>query len=99
MRNRGLGRRAAAALALILCLAFAGQAAFGALERRVDLDLVDAELADVFRALAELGDMNIVLDPAVRGTLTIRLHGLAVEDALRLVAYTTGVKYRVEGST
>ncbi|MDD2202317.1 MAG: secretin N-terminal domain-containing protein, partial [Firmicutes bacterium] len=76
-----------------------GQATLVAAERRIDLDLVGAELAEVFRALAELGDMNIVLDPAVRGTLTIRLNDLQVEEALRLVAYTTGVDYRIVGST
>jgi type II secretory pathway component GspD/PulD (secretin) len=99
MRNTGSGRRSLSAIALVLCLALVGQATLGAAERRVDLDLVGAELAEVFRALAELGDMNIVLDPAVRGTLTIRLNDLPVEEALRLVAYTTGVDYRVVGST
>ena len=99
MRNTGSVRRSLAAIALVLCLALVGQAALGAREREVDLDLVGAELAEVFRALAELGDLNIVLDPAVRGTLTIRLSDLPVEEALRLVAYTAGVDYRVVGST
>ncbi|MDD4337937.1 MAG: hypothetical protein PHH46_11235, partial [Firmicutes bacterium] len=76
MRNTGSGRRSLAAIALVLCLALVGQATLVAAERRIDLDLVGAELAEVFRALAELGDMNIVLDPAVRGTLTIRLNDL-----------------------
>lgn len=99
MRNTGSVRRSLAAIALILCLALLGQAAFGANERQVDLDLVGAELADVFRALAELGSLNIVLDPAVRGTLTIRLTDLPVEEALKLVAYATGVDYKIVGST
>lgn len=82
----------------VVCLALAGRPV-AAVSPRVDLDLVGAGIADVFRALAELGDMNIVLDPAVSGTLTIRLHDLTVEEALKLVAYTTGVEYRVVGSS
>ena len=78
-------------MAAVVCLALAGRPA-AAGSPRVDLDLVGAGIADVFRALAELGDMNIVLDPAVSGTLTIRLHDLSVEEALKLVAYTTGVE-------
>ena len=82
----------------VVCLALAGRPVAAA-SPRVDLDLIGAGIADVFRALAELGDMNIVLDPAVSGTLTIRLHDLTVEEALKLVAYTTGVEYRVVGSS
>ena len=82
---------------LVPCPLGAGR--IGANERQVDLDLVGAELADVFRALAELGSLNIVLDPAVRGTLTIRLTDLPVEEALKLVAYATGVDYKIVGST
>ena len=85
-------------MAAVVCLALAGRPVAAA-SPRVDLDLVGAGIADVFRALAELGDMNIVLDPAVSGTLTIRLHDLTVEEALKLVAYTTGVEYRVVGSS
>lgn len=85
-------------MAAVVCLALAGRPV-AAGSPRVDLDLVGAGIADVFRALAELGDMNIVLDPAVSGTLTIRLHDLTVEEALKLVAYTTGVEYRVVGSS
>ena len=85
-------------MAVVVCLALGGPPV-AAVSPGVDLDLVGADIADVFRALAELGEMNIVLDPAVSGTLTIRLHDLTVEEALKLVAYTTGVEYRVVGSS
>ena len=85
-------------VAMVVCLALAGRPVEAG-SPKVDMDLVGAGIADVFRALAELGDMNIVLDPAVSGTLTIRLHDLTVEEALKLVAYTTGVEYRVVGSS
>ncbi|MBP7165486.1 MAG: hypothetical protein KBB15_07515, partial [Firmicutes bacterium] len=85
-------------VAMVVCLAL-GSTPAAAGSPKVDLDLVGAGIADVFRALAELGNMNIVLDPAVSGTLTIRLHDLTVEEALKLVAYTTGVEYRVVGSS
>ena len=85
-------------MAVVVCLALGGPPV-AAVSPEVDLDLVGADIADVFRALAELGEMNIVLDPAVSGTLTIRLHDLTVEEGLKLVAYTTGVEYRIVGSS
>lgn len=89
----------ARAAAVVICLALVLAPGALAASPKVDLDLVGAEVADVFRALAELGEMNIVLDPAVRGTLTIRLHDLTCEEALQLVAYTTGVEYRIVGTS
>ena len=89
----------ACAAAVVICLALALAPGALAASPKVDLDLVGAEIADVFRALAELGEMNIVLDPAVQGTLTIRLHDLTCEEALKLVAYTTGVEYRIVGTS
>ena len=89
----------ACAAAVVICLALALAPGALAASPKVDLDLVGAEIADVFRALAELGEMNIVLDPAVQGRLTIRLHDLTCEEALKLVAYITGVEYRIVGTS
>ncbi|MEA4882885.1 MAG: secretin N-terminal domain-containing protein [Clostridia bacterium] len=99
MRKAGYARQAIYGIVLLLCLIFAVPAVAGEQAGRVSLDLKGAEISEVFRALAELGNMNIVLDPAVRGTLTIRLKDLGIDEALKLVAYTTGVEYRIVGSS
>ena len=66
---------------------------------KVNMNLKGADIAEVFRGLAEVGGLNIVLDPAVKGTLTIKLQDLTVDEALKLVAYAAGVEYRVIGSS
>ncbi|MCR4425992.1 MAG: secretin and TonB N-terminal domain-containing protein [Firmicutes bacterium] len=94
-------KRAVMTLAVILILCFGCPPVVGQTNTptRVSVDLKGAEISEVFRVLAELADMNIVLDPGVRGTLSIRLQDLSVEEALDLIAYTTGLQYRKAGST
>lgn len=60
-----------------------------------DFDVVEADLRDVFRSLAEIGDINVLLDPSVRGVATIKLkHGLTIKEALEMLAQTYGYSYR-----
>jgi LysM repeat protein len=65
-----------------------------------DLDVVETDIRDVFRSLAELGDLNILLDPTVQGPVTIKLkQGLTVKESLELLAQTHGHSFRwVPGS-
>ncbi len=60
-----------------------------------DFDVFDADIRDVMRSLAELGDINILMDPVVKGPVTIRLkHGMTVKEAIELVSQTNGYSYR-----
>ncbi len=60
-----------------------------------DFDVFDADIRDVMRSLAELGDVNVLMDPAVKGPVTIRLkHGMTVKEAIELVSQTNGYSYR-----
>ena len=43
--------------------------------------------------MAEVSGLNIVLDPSVRGTLTVKLQDVEIDEALKLVAYAAGVGY------
>lgn len=83
------------ALLLVVGMAFGPLAA--AAPAMVNMNLKGADVAEVFRALGEVGGLNIVLDPAVKGTLTVKLQDVTVDEALQLVAYATGVQYRVVG--
>lgn len=53
---------------------------------RIDLDLEGAELHNVFRLLADVGGVNIVVSDQVRGTLTIRLKQVPWDQALHAIA-------------
>jgi len=64
----------------------------------VDLDLKSADLADVFRLLADVGHVNIVVDGSVTGTVTLRLKHVPWDQALDLVARTHGLALEREGN-
>jgi LysM repeat protein len=58
-------------------------------------DIFEADIRDVFRSLAELGDLNVLLDRDVQGLVTINLkHGLKISEAIELLARTYGYSYR-----
>src|SRR5262249_50157863 len=50
--------------------------------KRISLNFKDADLKDVFRLFHEITGFNIVLDPAVSGTLTIVLENVPEDQAL-----------------
>ena len=62
--------------------------------RRVRLDFVDADVQEVFRALAAQTRANIVVSPEVKGVITASLRGMNVEEALDAVSRMAGVAYR-----
>lgn len=59
------------------------------------LDVFDADIREVFRSLGELGNLSVLLDPAVKANVTIGLkEGLTVQSAIELLAQTYGYSYR-----
>ncbi len=64
----------------------------------VDLDLRNADLADVFRLLADVGHVNIVVDGEVHGTITLRLRHLPWDQALDVIAHAKGLGLEREGN-
>jgi type IV pilus assembly protein PilQ len=64
----------------------------------VDLDLKSADLANVFRLLADVGRVNIVVGGEITGTVTLRLKHVPWDQALDLVARTHGLELRREGT-
>ena len=72
---------------------------------RIDLDVVQADVRDVARLLAEVGGVNIVLGDEVTGRITARLKAvrwdLALQTLLRSRGYAvlrTGNIWRVAGA-
>jgi type IV pilus assembly protein PilQ len=52
----------------------------------IDLDVKSADLADVFRLLAEVGHVNIVVAGEVTGTITLGLKRVPWDQALDVIA-------------
>lgn len=65
----------------------------------VNMEFKHAPLVDVFQILGQLGGYNILVDPSVSGEVSFVLKNLPVEEALDLVARTTGYRYKLMGNT
>lgn len=66
---------------------------------QVTVDFVGAEIADVLKALSLQTQTNIVTSPEVKGTVTVSLAGVGVEDALDLITRLSGYRYAKLGNT
>lgn len=64
----------------------------------VSLNLKDVDLADFFRLIHEISGLNIVVDPAVRGTLTVALIAVPWDQALDVVLKNHGLLSELEGN-
>jgi type IV pilus assembly protein PilQ len=64
----------------------------------VDLDLKDADLANVFRLLADVGHVNIVVAGEVTGTITLRLKHVPWDQALEVVARARDLDLERDGN-
>ncbi|MEJ5375473.1 MAG: type IV pilus secretin PilQ [bacterium] len=56
--------------------------------QRLDLDLQDIDLDNVFRLLAEVSNLNIIVSDKVKGKLTMRLKNVPWDQALDLILST-----------
>jgi len=54
--------------------------------KAIDLDFQYAEIHDVFRLLADAGNVNVVISDGVRGKVTIKLKRVAWDRALCTIA-------------
>lgn len=59
----------------------------------VSLDFVNAEIGDVLKALAIQSGSNIITAPDVKGTVTVSLSRLTVEESLNLITRLSGYRY------
>jgi type IV pilus assembly protein PilQ len=80
-----------------------GMRVLGTEERRyvgepISLDLKDADIRDVLLSFAKLTRMNMVIDPEVKGTVTVRLENVPWDQALELILKVNGLGYVMEGN-
>ncbi|HHX26217.1 MAG TPA: hypothetical protein GX721_06065 [Firmicutes bacterium] len=105
--NGARGAKCIRLIALVLLLAIAASntgfaslaAGEGLLGSPVTIELKGADVRDVLKILAELGNVNIVSDPSVRGEISLSLKEVPIADAVELVTRATGLAYRHVGNT
>ena len=64
----------------------------------ISVNLKDVDLKDYFRLMHEISGLNIVLDPAVSGRLTIVLEDVPWDQALDIVLRNNGLDKQLEGN-
>jgi len=62
----------------------------------ISLDLKDADIRDVLLTFAKLARMNMVIDPEVKGTVTVRLEDVPWDQALDVILKSNGLGYVME---
>ncbi len=55
------------------------------LRQTVSMSLVDASLVDFFRTVAELSNLNLVIDSDVSGSVTLRVERIALDQVVEMV--------------
>ena len=87
-------------LSLLLALAFAGSGLATAApppptsadgEARISLDVKDADIVDIVRLFAEIGGFQVVVDPGVSCTLTLKLNEVRWTSALDVALKSCGL--------
>ena len=66
------------------------------LRQTVSMSLVDASLVDFFRTVAELSDLNLVIDSDVSGSVTLRVERLALDQIVEMVLKSHSLKQTVQ---
>jgi type IV pilus assembly protein PilQ len=82
---------ALAAAAALACVAAPAAAQHHDRARRIDLAVQGADVRDVVRLIADAAGLNVVVDDDVSGTVTVSLHHVRWQDALRAVLQAKGL--------
>jgi len=64
----------------------------------ISVNLKDVDLKDFFRLIHEISGLNIVLDPNVKGTLTLVLDNVPWDQALDIVLKNNGLEKELDGN-
>jgi type IV pilus secretin PilQ/predicted competence protein len=61
-------------------------------------DFKDIDIKDLFRFIADISGLNVILDPAVKGSVTLKLTEVPWDQALDLITKNQGLGYTIEGN-
>ncbi len=65
---------------------------------KIDLNFQDVDIRSILQIIAEVAEMNLVVDDDVSGNITLRLKNVPWDQALDLVLKTKGLAQRVVGN-
>lgn len=65
--------------------------------KRIDLDLKSADLRDVCRLLADVGNVNIVVSDDVQGSVTVKMKSVPWDQALDVILESKGLSAERDG--
>ena len=63
----------------------------------ISLSLKEADLAEVLRSFAKISGLNLILDPAVKGKVTVELKDVPWDQALSVILKTHLLGLEVDG--
>ncbi|HVM76019.1 MAG TPA: type IV pilus secretin PilQ [Candidatus Saccharimonadales bacterium] len=78
--------------------AASGQASGHYTGEPISVNLKDVDLKDFFRLIHEISGLNVILDPNVKGTLTIVLDEVPWDQALDIVLQNNGLDKQLNGN-
>lgn len=61
-------------------------------------DFKDIDIADLFRFIADISGLNVILDPQVKGSVTLKLTEVPWDQALDLITKNQGLGYTIDGN-
>lgn len=64
----------------------------------ISVNLKDVDLKDFFRLVHEISGLNVVLDPSVKGTVTLVLDEVPWDQALDIVLRNNGLSKEIDGN-
>jgi len=66
--------------------------------QKISLDFQDADIGPIFRLLADISGYNFVIDPAVKGKITLKLINVPWDQALDIILQTFALGKQEEGN-
>jgi len=67
-------------------------------DNKVTLEAIDADLTDLIRMLAAQAEVNLVLDPAISGRVTLSLKNVTLDEAMKTVLESNGCIAQKQGN-
>lgn len=65
--------------------------------QELSFDFKDIDIRDLFLVFADISELNVVLDPGVKGNVTLKLINVPWDQALDIVTKNQGLGYTFEG--
>jgi len=65
---------------------------------RTSFDFKEIDIRDLFRFIADISGLNVILHPSIKGSVTLKLNDVPWDQALDVITRNEGLGYTVEGN-